>query len=187
MTKKNKQKLEKKEEIKCFYCHQLGHSISECSIRLKKSKKMCNYACRYCHQEDHFVADCPEIAKKKEKESAKNKEENHANEMYIKMGPTWYILVDETDDDCDIAKKNRYDLYKLFEKNNKELDEKIAKHFAAINSMNKKEEKLYQKLWQKQCDKEMDEYMEEYENREIILRNEYKMNEWEWNEWSMIV
>ena len=103
------------------------------------------------------------------------------------MGPTWYILVDETENDCDIARKNRYDLYKLIEENNKELDEKIAKHFAAINSMNKKQEKIYQKAWQKQCDQEMDEYMEDYENRERILKREYQENGWKWNEWTMIV
>jgi hypothetical protein len=192
MTKKNKQKLqqksEKHEEIECFYCHQLGHSISECLIRLKKkSKKVCDYSCRYCRKEDHFIANCPEITKKKEKNFAKNKEENHANEMYIKMGPTWYILVDETEDDCDIARKNRDDLYKLFEENNKELDDKIAKHFNAINSMNVKQEKLYQEMWQRQCDQEMDEYMEESENRERILRREYHENGWTWNEWTMIV
>jgi hypothetical protein len=198
MTKKNKHKLqqkpEKNEEIECFYCHALGHSISECSLRLKrKGKKVCDYACRYCHEEDHFIADCPSIARKKEKESAKNKEdfnnseENHANEMYIKFGPTWYIMVDETDNDCDIARKNRYDLYKIIEENNKELDDKIAKHFAAINSMNEEQEKLYQEFWQRQCDQEMDEYMKEYENRECILRKEYQENGWKWNEWSMIM
>ena len=192
MTKKNKHKLqqkpEKNEEIECFYCHQFGHTISECTLKLKrKGKKVCDYACRYCHKEDHFISNCPEITKKKEKESAKNKEENHANEMFIKFGPTWYILVDETKDDCDIARKNRYDLYKLFEENNKELDDKIANHFAAINSMNAKQEKLYQELWQKQCDQEMDEYMEEYENRELLLRTEYQENGWKWNEWVMIV
>jgi hypothetical protein len=195
MTKKNKQKLqqkpenlEKHEEIECFYCHQFGHGISECSLRLKrKAKKTCNYACRYCHKEDHFIADCPEIAKKKEKDYAKNKEENHANEMYIKMGPTWYILVDETEDDCDIARKNRYDLYKLFEENNKELDDRIENHFNTINLMNEKQEKLYQVMWQRQCDQEMDEYIEESENRERILRREYEMNRWTWNEWSLIV
>jgi len=195
MTKKNKHKLqqksenlEKHEEIECFYCHKFGHTISECGLRLKKkSNKVCKYACRYCHEEDHFISNCPEVAKKKEKEYAKNKEENHANEMYMKMGPTWYILVDETENDCDIARKNRYDLYKLLEENNKEVDDKIAKHFNAINLMNAEEEKLYQEAWQKQCDQEMDEYMDESENRERILRREYEMNRWIWNEWSLIV
>ena len=194
MTKKNKQKIQQKsEEIECFYCHVLGHSISECSLKLaRKNKKSCNYACKYCHKEDHFISDCPSITRKKEKENLKkniyeNSEENHANEMYMKMGPTWYILVDETENDCDIARKNRYDLYKLLEENNKEVDDKIANHFNTINLMNAEEEKLYQEAWQKQCDQEMDEYMDESENRELILRREYEMNRWIWNEWSLIV
>ncbi len=209
ITRKNKSKILEKElnkDIECFYCHKIGHSISECTLRLKrKAKKACNYACRYCHKDDHFISDCPEISKKKEKESTKNTEknhdnkenhdneknhdnkENHANEMFIKFGPTWYILVDETEDDCDIAKKNRYDLCKLVEENNKELDDRITNYFNTINSMDVTQEKVYQEFWEKQCDKEMDEYMEYSENTEFILRREYELNGWKWNEWSMIV